>query len=351
MKNSKEPKIYSAPASYTHGTEKAYFKVISNTEKLFYDSYSLVIDTNDIDYVIESVIAEYTGEIISITGVTILSPDPSTCDVRYSKVPITPVTTVYSRPDFYKYPGIYKIYFKITAPDNSLVIGFYVLRITGIQVDGFVISAVTGLGIPTANIVFKIKDTSEEVKSLLTDSLGEFSDEFVSNETLTAHVTCNGYYPADYDFDIAETALSLQPFVLVPDRGDVITIVLTWGATPADLDSYLQRNATEEKPAFVISFRSRTYYENGKLIAELDLDKTKGYGPETTSIHDYTGEYEFYVKDYYKESSPANATAKIYLPENPTPIVVTCSGVIGYGKWNVCKIVDGEVTVVNTITS
>ena len=349
MENLKELKIYSAPASYTPGTEKVYFKVISNTEKLFYDSYFLVIDTNDIDYVIEPVIAQYTGEIIDITGVTILSPDPSTCDLRYSKVPITPVTTVYSKPAFYKYPGIYKIYFKITAPDSSIVIGFYVLRIMGIQVDGSVVDAVTGLGLQNAIIVFKIKGTSEEVKSLLTDSLGEFSDDFVSNETLTAHITCNGYYSVYYEFNIAETSLVLEPFVLVPDRGDVITIVLTWGATPADLDSYLQRKATEEKPDFVIYFRNKTYYEGGKLIAELDLDKITGYGPETTSIYDYTGEYEFYVMDYYSTTSPANATAKIYLPYNPTPIVVTCDKVIGSKKWDVCSIVDGVVTVINEI--
>jgi hypothetical protein len=272
--------------------------------------------------------------------------------VRYSKVPITPITTVYLRPAFYKDPGIYKIYFKITAPDSSIVIGFYVLRIKGgIQVDGSVISAVTGLGIQNALIVFKIKNTSEEVKSLLTDSLGKFSDDFASNETLTANITCNDYYPADYEFNIAETDLVLNPFVLVPDRGDVITIVLTWGAIPTDLDSYLHRKATAGKTAFNISFRNRTYYEGGKLIAELNLDKSTGYGPETISIYDYTGEYELYVIDYRSSTFPANATVKIYLPENPIPIVVTCEAVIGSRKWNVCTIVDGEVTVVNTITS
>ena len=132
MENSKEPKIYSAPVSYLSANEKIYFKVISKNEKFLYDSYSLVVNDNTIDYLIESVVLEYTGVIVDITGVSILSPDPNICDVRYSKVPITPETTTYSRPAFYKYPGVYKIYFKITAPDNSVVFGFYYLRIIGI---------------------------------------------------------------------------------------------------------------------------------------------------------------------------------------------------------------------------
>lgn len=142
--------------------------------------------------------------------------------------------------------------------------------------------------------------------------------------------------------------------MLVPDRGDVITLVLTWGEVPIDLDTYLHRFANPDmpdKPEFSIYFAQKYYLENDVVVAELDIDNRHGFGSETTSIHDYSGEYEFFVKDYHSTTFPANATVKIYLPYNPKPIVVTCEDVIGSKKWNVCKIVDGEVTVVNTITS
>jgi len=166
-----------------------------------------------------------------------------------------------------------------------------------ISVSGSVISATTGFRISEATIDFKFKDTSELVKTLITDSSGEFSDEFLPDETFTAYVTCDGYFPAEYEFDVLNSPLILQSFVLVPDRGDVITLVLTWGEVPIDLDTYLHRFANPDmpdKPEFSIYFAQKYYLENDVVVAELDIDNRHGFGLETTSIHDYSGEYEFF---------------------------------------------------------
>jgi len=84
-------------------------------------------------------------------------------------------------------------------------------------------------------------------------------------------------------------------------------IVLTWGASPNDLDSHLVGPASSG--SFHTYFSKETYTSNNIKYADLDLDDTSSYGPETTTIYHQTdGTYRFYVHDYSNsESSNSNA--------------------------------------------
>ena len=94
-----------------------------------------------------------------------------------------------------------------------------------------------------------------------------------------------------------------------------IRIILTWGATPRDLDSHLVGPVvTSPEDRFHISYSNRTsyidgaYYSNNsnkdKIAADLDYDDTTSYGPEITTIHvPVKGEYYFYVHDFSNGSS------------------------------------------------
>jgi len=105
------------------------------------------------------------------------------------------------------------------------------------------------------------------------------------------------------------------------DIGDIVlsppiaTITLTWGASPADLDSHLLIPAyNSEGPGHVLwsSKGSATSYP----YANLDTDDRNGFGPEVVTIfRKFPGTYQYIVKNYSGESSGplASSGAKITL--------------------------------------
>lgn len=99
-------------------------------------------------------------------------------------------------------------------------------------------------------------------------------------------------------------------FALSPHLGEGQTrIVLTWGALPTDLDSHL-----------FVPGGYEVYYSNlgsstEPPYAQLDLDDTSSYGPETTTIfNQLAGTYCFVVKNYSGNGTfPASAAqVKVY---------------------------------------
>lgn len=86
-----------------------------------------------------------------------------------------------------------------------------------------------------------------------------------------------------------------------------LRIVLTWGETPRDLDSHLLGTKSTGGD-FHIYFSKKNYYENSILTANLDLDDTSSYGPETTTIYtlNENGTYSYYVHDYTNRRSSSS---------------------------------------------
>lgn len=76
-------------------------------------------------------------------------------------------------------------------------------------------------------------------------------------------------------------------------------VVLTWGATPKDLDSHTLIKIGDSNSCHVY-YGDKDYYIDGKLNVLLDLDDTSSYGPETTTIYDTSkaDKYTFYVYNY-----------------------------------------------------
>ena len=61
------------------------------------------------------------------------------------------------------------------------------------------------------------------------------------------------------------------------------------------------------------------------LLAELDVDDTNGYGPETITLNDLNGVYTYSVVDYRTTGTlqQYGATVKVYLPGKSAPTVIT----------------------------
>lgn len=109
--------------------------------------------------------------------------------------------------------------------------------------------------------------------------------------------------------------------------GEEIRIVLTWGSTPRDLDSHLWGPAGEEEE-FHTLYSSKNYVVEGVTFANLDIDDTSSYGPETTTIyHQGNGVYRFLVHDYTNRShtesmalANSGAYVRVYRGNSRTPM-------------------------------
>lgn len=101
----------------------------------------------------------------------------------------------------------------------------------------------------------------------------------------TVHATKDGY--ADTDFNIVVlpgVTKGGQDATMSTGLGaEEFRIVLTWGSTPSDLDSHYNGLTTG-------GYRDHVYYSNKVgSTADLDLDDTSAYGPETITVTDFGG--------------------------------------------------------------
>ena len=110
---------------------------------------------------------------------------------------------------------------------------------------------------------------------------------------------------------------------------DSLRIVLTWGATPRDLDSHLDIDLADGTSGHTW-YSDKNYTKNGDLMADLDLDDTTSYGPETTTVYEMEqGVYTFYVHDYTNRNSnnstalaTSGAKVEVYLGNSVTAAYV-----------------------------
>lgn len=214
--------------------------------------------------------------------------------------------------------------------------------------EGVVVDAVTGKGVQGAELTFNPKNSSHKVVTESTDSFGSFRVELEPDDYKIT-VKAQGYIAEDFAFTIEKgRSYSGVQFVISPELSGEARIVLEWGAQPTDLDSYLD-GTLDNGDSF------RTYYGRKRaliddvVVAELDLDDTDGYGPETTTIHNLDGVYTFTVVDFTGSGTMAQngATVKIYLP-GQEPVVVQLSASSGVDNvWSVCEIDHGKLEVLN----
>lgn len=112
-----------------------------------------------------------------------------------------------------------------------------------------------------------------------------------------------------------------QDAVLSPVlAADEYRIVLTWGSNPSDLDSHLY--GTTNNYSFHVYYANRSFINGGRIIAELDVDDTSSYGPETVTMTarvEDNGMYRYAVHDYSNRNSATSkalslsgASVKVY---------------------------------------
>ena len=229
--------------------------------------------------------------------------------------------------------------------------GTIIDALTGNAVSGVTLQVRSGANSP---------DTNDILLNLTTDSNGYYeykpSDLFglkrglpSGQYTITASKV--GYITSSFNIIVrGNEFVGNQNGIISPNLDDnEYRIVLRWGSTPSDLDSHY--NAIAES--------DHVYYsrKNGST-AELDVDDTSSYGPETITVADFTSLTEgfvYSVHDFSNRSSStsqalsnSNAYVTIYHGEY-SPVVFNVP--VGYTGtvWNVFKVdTDGKIQAVNS---
>jgi len=192
-----------------------------------------------------------------------------------------------------------------------------------INVSGRVVDATTGQPISGARLRmipgYNNENGEPVVDVVLTD--GSYSVEIPAGP-YTVLIDANGYYSTSYNYTFAvdenESSYISQDFALAPEQSvstdSVMRAILTWRETPRDLDSHLVAydDATQ-------SVKWHVYYEyRDSGEANLDVDDTSSYGPETITLVDLNSslKYKYFVYNYSNEEALKNSNAHLVVIYN-----------------------------------
>jgi hypothetical protein len=176
-------------------------------------------------------------------------------------------------------------------------------------ISGRVTSAINGSTLGGATLRFRSESGvgSGTVVGTTTSAANGTYTISLAPGTYTAEVSLNGYITSFFSaISSVGNAPAAQNFPLSPVLGtNEFRIVLSWGATPADLDAHLTGpHATIAGARFHVFWDARSEAAN---TAKLDLDDTDQFGPETITITSFRpGVYRYSVHDFTNRLSTQN---------------------------------------------
>ena len=190
------------------------------------------------------------------------------------------------------------------------------------------------------------------------DSLGNFTFTNLAPGNYTLSFSLSGYISSAFTITaIGNQTSGTNSYPLVPEiPAGEYRIVLTWGASPLDLDSHLVVPAPPGGTSYEVYYANR-----GNLtafpFAMLDVDQTGGWGPETVTVGALqTGTYNYFVRDYSDRGNPASsalsnsgAKVRVYYGAGSQTFNVPV-GLAGT-RWNVFDIVGGQIVPTQTVVA
>lgn len=229
---------------------------------------------------------------------------------------------------------------------------------------GTLTNAINGQGISDATIRIREDWNNTEGEyfgdfETVTDYNGDYTIDDVPSGYYTVEASQDGFVAGHSNIIVMDEYVKSDfDFTITPELNeDEIRVVLTWGATPSDLDSHI----TGKDPdgyTFHVYYSSKDYYYDGETMINLDVDDTSSYGPETiTILREINDTYTYYVHDYTNGSYPtsdtlsySNAVVRVFKGSSMLAEYYVPTGYNGI-YWNVFRIDErGRITPVNTIT-
>lgn len=229
---------------------------------------------------------------------------------------------------------------------------------------GYITDAITGNAVSNVKIQIRAgansPDTNDILLELKTDSNGYYyykPKEFfnikrgLDSGMYTVTASKDGYITSSFNIVVkSDEDVDGQNGTISPVLKDKeYRIVLRWGSSPSDLDSHY--NAIAEDDHIYYSHKSGT-------TANLDVDDTSSYGPETITVTDFdklSDGFVYSVHDYSNRSSSSSerlsqsdAYVTIYYGKY-APVVFHVPGGCTGTVWNVFKVnKDGNIEALNT---
>lgn len=224
-------------------------------------------------------------------------------------------------------------------------------------VTGGIVDATTGNRLSNVTMIVRPSGqrTGDGIVTVNSDTYGNYTLQ-LEGGSYTVELQHEGYTTEFVDMYVGTYQSEMtQNFTISPElQAGEIRIVLEWGSHPTDLDSYLR--GTRGNDSVFISYRNPRCTVGGETLAELDVDDTDGYGPETTTVYDPSGDYVFSVVDFTASGDLAisGATVKVYLP-GQQPVTISISECANTAtdrydiEWSVFRVHNGELEIYNRI--
>lgn len=226
-------------------------------------------------------------------------------------------------------------------------------------ISGKVVDVSTGLGLPGAAVFVVGSRATTEVVSAAN---GDYELVEIPVGAATVRAEKNTYFADQKATTIVkdQTTTNINLGLLPESAANGnFTIVLTWGESPTDLDSYLYIPNGDP-------FYELNYIEMGDTdgtldanpFAALDVDAVEGFGPETISIKQssgsahYNGTYRFFVHNFSGQAPLTASTAVVKVYSNGALVKtynVPTSGSGGW--WHVFDLNGNTITDVNTLVN
>ncbi|MEC0231204.1 S-layer homology domain-containing protein [Paenibacillus alba] len=185
--------------------------------------------------------------------------------------------------------------------------------VNGAPVSGLEIKFRRGIGSTVGQVVYEVMtDTNGRYAVKL--PFGSYTGELIKDGFIVTYVVG---ISAENVYNMHEDATAIR----IPNA-DEVRIVLTWGENPRDLDSHLV-GPTVNGNGFHTWYANRVNSNNELTYADLDLDDTSSYGPETTTIRKTVdGKYRFYIHHFSGSSTlrTSGAEVKVFSGDSATPV-------------------------------
>ena len=238
----------------------------------------------------------------------------------------------------------------VTYPNgyNSIIPPVNMIQEQGkVTVAGSIIDVTNGHKVDNAKVSFFKGTASGERFDPDTNDSGAYSVQ-LEPDNYVARIEADGYITEEFSFTVTENSDTMAlDFSISPQlSAGQIRIVLEWGANPSDLDSHLTGTASDGRGVSV-DFISPTARSGDKVYAELDIDDRSGFGPETITINDVNGKYDYFVYLYAGTGTIAQsgATVKVYTSDSASPITFVPPANHTGVQWDVFSIDKGEITI------
>jgi hypothetical protein len=175
-------------------------------------------------------------------------------------------------------------------------------------ISGTIRNASTGGGLAGATVSVFDNIQTAALATQVSDGSGNFSFTGLAAGTYRLSASATGFQTAQRTgVAVGNGGVTAnQDLVLSCSGCNTVTIVLSWGASPSDLDSHLT-GPNADGSRFHVYYAAR-----GSLtaapFAHLDVDDVTSYGPETITITQMnTGIYRYSIHDFSNRSSTTSS--------------------------------------------